>query len=97
MNSHLLPDLLFLSVLLSSSGAENKRVLWGFPGFSSGVVVGPQPGGEGTTRNHHREGIPFTHSYSSTAEDRLPQPGQGTCRPHFDFTSQGISLNPDGN
>lgn len=88
-----LPALQFLPVLLSSSGPENKRVLWGVPGFSSRVVVGPQPGGEGAPRNHHREGFPFTHSYSSSAEDRLPQPRQG--RLHFDFTSQGFSLNSE--
>lgn len=41
--------MLFLSVLPSSSGPENRRLLWGFLRFSSRAVVSAQPGGEGAT------------------------------------------------
>ncbi len=74
-----------LSVLPLSSGPEHWGLSWGFLWFSSRVAVSTQPGREGATWNHHREGLPFTHSYSGSAEDRLSQPREGRYR--FGFRS----------
>lgn len=41
--------MLFLSVVPSSSGPENRRLLWGFLRFSSRAVVSAQPRREGAT------------------------------------------------
>lgn len=72
---------LFMSVLVLPSDPEDRRPLRSFLWFSSRVVVSTQPGRKGATWNHHREGIPSTHSYSGSAEDRLPQSREG--RNHF--------------
>lgn len=79
----------FCPVLALTSGPEVRRLSRAFLWFGGRAAVSTQPGRAGAAWIGHREGLPFTHSHSSSAEDRLPQPREGNH--HCGLTSQCFS------
>lgn len=69
---------LFLTSLsLMTSGAEFRPLLWAFLRLGGRAAVSSEPGGAGAAGEHHSQGVSSTHSHPGTAEDWLPQSGQG--------------------